>query len=62
MDVPSIFHIGEYYVLKYQIHAPDTPTYKEALSGENTEEYFKTMDYEIQSFMIRDTWEVFSRK
>ena len=33
MDAPSAFHIREYYVLKYQIHNPDTPTYMEALSG-----------------------------
>ena len=30
----------------------------EALSGENSEEYFKTMDDEIQSLMRRDTWEI----
>ena len=34
----------------------------EALSGENLEEYFKTMDDEIQSLMRRDTWEIVSRK
>ena len=27
----------EYYVIKSQIHNPDTPTYMEALSGENAE-------------------------
>ena len=36
-------------------HDPDTPTYMEALSGENSEEYFKAMDDEIQSLMRRDT-------
>ena len=55
MDTPSIFHTREYYVLKYQIHYPDTPMYMEALSGEKLEEYFKTMDDEIQSLMRRDT-------
>ena len=34
----------------------------EALSGENSEEYFKAMDDEIQSLMRRDTWEIVSRK
>ena len=31
----------------------------EALSGENAEEYFKSMDYEIQILMRRDTWDIF---
>ena len=35
MDTPSTFHIRESYVLNTQIHDPDTPTYMEALSGEN---------------------------
>ena len=43
MDTPSTFHMIKYYVLKSQIHVPDTPTYMEALSGENLEEYFKKM-------------------
>ena len=34
----------------------------EALSGENSEEYFKAMDDEIQSLMRRDTWEIVSRE
>ena len=33
-----------------------------ALSGENSEEYFKAMDDEIQSLMRKDTWEIISRK
>ena len=37
MDTPSTFHMGEYYVLKSQSHDTDTPTYMEALSGENLE-------------------------
>ena len=34
----------------------------EALSGENSEEYFKAMNDEIQGLMRRDTWEILSRK
>ena len=34
----------------------------EALSGENSEEYFKAMDDEIQSLMRRDTCEIVLRK
>ena len=34
----------------------------EAISGENTEEYFKAMDDEIKSLMRRDTWEIILRK
>ena len=45
----------ESYVLKSQSHDPDTPTYMEPFSGENSEEYFKAMDDEIQSLMRRDT-------
>ena len=52
----------EYYALKTQSHDPDTPTYMEALSGENSEEYFKAMDDEIQILMRRNTWELVSRK
>ena len=55
MDMPSTFHMKESYVLNSQIHGPDTPTYMEALSGENSEEYFKSMDDEIQSLMRRNT-------
>ena len=44
MDTPSTFHMRESYALKTQSHDPDTPTYMEALSGENSEEYFKAMD------------------
>ena len=35
MDTPSTFHMREFYALKTQSHDPDTPTYMEALSGEN---------------------------
>ena len=44
------------YVIKSQIHNPDTQRYMEALSGENAEEYFKSMDDEFQSLIIRGTW------
>ena len=36
MDIPSTFHMREFYVLKTQSHDPDAPTYMEALSGENS--------------------------
>ena len=62
MDTPSTFHMREYYTLQTQSHDPDTPTYMEALSGENSEEYFKAMDNEIQSLTRRDTWEIVLRK
>ena len=52
----------EYYVLKTQSHDPDNPTYMEALSGKNLEEYFKAMDDEIQSLMRRDTRDIVLRK
>ena len=38
MDMPSTFHMREYYVLKSQIHDTYTPMYMEVLSGENAEE------------------------
>ena len=38
MDMPSTFHMRESYALKTQSHDPDTPTYMEALLGENPEE------------------------
>ena len=62
MDTPSTFHMRESYVLKYQSHDPDTPTYMEYLSGENSEEYFQSMEDEIQSLMRRETWDIVSRK
>ena len=52
----------ESYALKTQSHDPDTPTYMEALSGKNPEEYFKEMDDGIQSLTKRDTWEIVLRK
>ena len=36
MDASSMFYMIKYYVLKSQSHDSDTPTYMEALSGENT--------------------------
>ena len=62
MDTPSTFHMRESYVLENQIHDPNTPTYMEALSGENSEEYFKAMDDEMQSLTRRETWEIVLRK
>ena len=59
MDTPSTFYMREYYDIKSQSHNPDTAMYMEALSGENTEEYFNTMGYEIQSLMRKETWEIF---
>ena len=35
---PSTFHMRESYALRTQSHDTDTPTYMEALSGENLEE------------------------
>ena len=55
MNMPSTFRIRESYALKTQSQYPDTPTYMEALSGENLEEYLKVMDDEIQGLMRRDT-------
>ena len=55
MDKPSTFHMREYYALKTQSYDPDTPTYMEALSGKNSEEYFNATDDEIQSLMRRYT-------
>ena len=51
----------ESYALKTKSHDPDTPTYMEALSGKNSEEYFKEMDDEIQSLTRRDTWDIVLR-
>ena len=34
IDTPQKFHTRDYYVLKYQSHDPDTPTYMESLSVE----------------------------
>ena len=34
-------------ILKSQSHNPNTPKYMEALSGENTDEYFKAMDEKV---------------
>ena len=61
MHTPSTFHMKESYVLNTQSHDRDTPTYMEALSGKNLEEYFKEMDDEIQSLTRRETWDIVSR-
>ena len=44
MDVPSMFHMRESYVLDYQSHDTDTKTYLKELSGEHANEYYKAMD------------------
>ena len=36
MDTPSTFRLRDSYVLNYQSHDPDTPTYMEALSDEDS--------------------------
>ena len=59
MDIPSTFHLRESYDLKTQSHDSDTPSYMEALSGENLEEYLKAMDDEIKGLMRGETWEIF---
>ena len=56
MDKPSKFHMKESYVFSTQSHDPDTPTYIEALSDENSEEYLQAMGDQIQSLMRRDAW------
>ena len=58
MDTPSTFHTKESFDIKNQSHDPDTPTYMEALLGENLEEYYKVMVDEIKRLMRRDTWEI----
>ena len=60
MDAPSTPHMRESYVLKYQSHDTDTPTYMETLSGENAEEYSKVVDGEIQILMRRYAWDIVS--
>ena len=52
----------EYYVLKSQSHGTDTTTHMKALSGENTEEYFKATYDEINSIIRRDIWEIVLRE
>ena len=62
IDTPLSFNTRESYVLKYQIHDPDTPTYMEDLSGEHADENYKAMDDKIKIIIIRDIWEIISRK
>ena len=62
MDELSTFDTRKSYVLISQSHDTDTPTYMEALSGENCDEYYKEMYDEIQSLMIKGTGDIFSRK
>ena len=60
MDTPSKFHMIESYVLKNQGHDPYNPTHMEALSGENSEEYFKAINDESLSLIRRNIWEIVS--
>ena len=62
MGATSIFHMREYYVLKFRSHDPDTPTYMEALSGEHADEYYKYMDDEIKSLTKRENMDIVLRK
>ena len=55
MDTPPTSHTKYSYVQKSQIHDLDTPTFMEALSGENAEKYFEAMYDEIQGIVRRDT-------
>ena len=48
------------YVSK-TVSDPDTPTYQEAVFGENGEEYWKGMKSEIEALTKRQTWEVLPR-
>ena len=57
-----MFHIRESYVIKSQSHDPDNTKQMEALSGENTDEYFKAMNDEIQSVMRSEPWQIVSSK
>ena len=59
MDTPSTVHMRNFYVRKSQSHDPDTPTYIDALSVENAEEYLKGIDGEIESLVIGVTLEIF---
>ena len=62
MNAQYMFHMREYYVLKYQRYDPDTPMYMEALSSGHGYEYYKVMDDEIQSLVKRNTWDIVSIK
>ena len=57
-----MFYMRESYVLKSQGHNIDTLTYKEFLSGEHTDKYYKVMDNEIHSLMKREIWQIYSRE
>ena len=53
---------AEYFVIKYQTHDPDTPSYMEALPVEHTDEYYDAIDDEIRSITRMDTRKVVSMK
>ena len=55
MYAPLNFNMRESYVVKSQNHDSDNPTYMEALSGENMDEYYKAIADENQGLTRRDT-------
>ena len=42
-------------------HDPDTPSYVEAMSGEQSEDYWRAMQEEISALVKRNTWEILPR-
>jgi len=54
---PSLFVAKK----KRKVPDPDTPNYTEAMSGEDSESYWRAMNDEIKSLVKRDTWEAVSR-
>ena len=59
-DQTAQFFQPKAYVLK-KVSDPDTPTYREAVFGENGEEYWKGMKGKIEALTKRQTWEVLPR-
>ena len=59
-DQTAQFFQPQAYVPK-KVSDPDTPTYREAVFGENGEEYWKGMKSEIEVLTKRQTWEVLPR-
>jgi hypothetical protein len=45
------------YAAKTRQNNPDSPTFHQALYGENSEEYIKAMQTEIATFILQCTWE-----
>ena len=61
MNVQLILPMREYFSLRYLNHSIDTTTYMEAITDDHADEYYKDIDDEIHSLMIRDTREVIPR-